>query len=251
MEIENPATVTVERDTLSDNGAATIDSGAMCGRVHQAADHRLQHLVSDNTGYNGGALDTSGPTTIVNGTFVGNDERRSTRNGDGGAMQVSNATLVNDTITGNECFNGSGCGGAIFGTATAADTIIAGNIEYQGLATDNCETALTAAGPDLENGASCGFASHGGINGTPLLGRCGTERRPTNTLLPGSGSPAIGAGTNATCATLDQRGGARPGPLARPNATSAPWRWTRSSTRRSPWRCRRRRLPRVASSCTR
>jgi uncharacterized repeat protein (TIGR01451 family) len=213
LEISGSAAVTIERDTLSNNNIGDENGGAI-------SDDSTGQLTidsstfTDNKGYNGGALNSVPPTRIVNSTFFGNDGGDSTHNGDGGAMQVANATLINDTITGNECFNGSGCGGGIFGTVSAADTIIADNTDNGGSTADNCAATVTVMGPDLENGTSCTFAAHGGINGIPVLGPLQNNGGPTNTMEPGSGSAAIGAGTNATCATVDQRGGARPSPAA-------------------------------------
>jgi len=211
LEISSSAAVTIERDTLSNDTIGFDDGGA----IYDASSGQLtidSSTFSDNKGYNGGALYSVPPTRIVNSTFFGNNGGDSTHNGDGGAMQVFNATLINDTITGNECWNTSGCGGGVIGPFSAADTIISGNSDNGGSTADNCSSTVTVTGPDLENGTSCTFAAHGGINANPLLGPLQNNGGPTNTMEPGAGSAAIGAGTNATCASVDQRGGARPSP---------------------------------------
>ena len=211
LEISNSAAVTIERDTLSNDNIGFDDGGA----IYDSSTGQLtidSSTFSDNKGYNGGALYSVPPTRIVNSTFSGNNGGDSTHNGDGGAMQVFNATLINDTITGNECWNTSGCGGGVIGPFSAADTIISGNTDNGGSTADNCSSTVTVTGPDLENGTSCTFAAHGGVNANPLLGPLQDNAGPTNTMEPGPGSPAIGAGTNATCASVDQRGGARPSP---------------------------------------
>jgi uncharacterized repeat protein (TIGR01451 family) len=216
-QVEGKAAVAFVRDTLSDNDVevggihdgGAIEDGSTGPLLIEAS------TLSGNNGYNGGAIYSSAPTTIVNSTLVDNRAGTPTTNGDGGAMQVTKAVLINDTITGNECFNGAGCGGAFVGSVSAADTIIAGNKSNTGSIT-NCGGTATVTGPDIEDGTDCGFTTGGSKQVDPKLGLLANNGGPTDTVLPGPSSPAIDAGTNATCATRDQRGGARtaPGPGA-------------------------------------
>lgn len=213
-EVNGSAAVTFLRDTLSNNDVEVggIHDG---GAIEDSSSGPLlieSSTLSGNNGYNGGAIYSSAPTTIVNSTLADNRAGTPTTNGDGGAMQVTKAVLINDTISGNECFNGGGCGGAFVGSVSAADTIIAGNRSNTGSIT-NCGGKATVTGPDIEDGTDCGFTTGGSKQEVdPKLGPLANNGGPTETMMPAAGSPAIDAATNATCATHDQRGGARPAP---------------------------------------
>src|SRR6202008_3953207 len=76
----------------------------------------------------------------------------------------------------------------------------------------NCFGKVTVTGPDIEDGTDCGFTTDGSKQVDPKLGLLANDGGPTETMMPTAGSPAIDAGTNATCASHDQRGGARPAP---------------------------------------
>jgi uncharacterized repeat protein (TIGR01451 family) len=215
VEVTGSAGLTLLRDTLSNNDVL-ISSNWSGGAIYDGSTGQLlieSSTFSDNTGYNGGAIETGAPTTIVNSTFTGNHAGSPIYNGDAGAIEaLSTLKLTNDTIVGNECFNGSGCGGGVsVSTAAVADTIIAENKSNEGTLT-NCDGTLTITGPDLEDGTECGFTTGGSKQAKPKLGPLADNGGPTETMLPESGSPAIDAGTNATCATHDQRGGVRPAP---------------------------------------
>jgi uncharacterized repeat protein (TIGR01451 family) len=209
------AALALNDDRFTNNGVSGATDG---GAVMDGASGQLTingSTFDANKGYNGGALYSYAPTRVVNSTFVDNTGGNTSSNGDAGAIMVSTGTFINDTITGNECFNGPGCGGAILaGAVTVADTIIAGNLAYESgshtTATDNCSAGpITIAGPDLQDGTDCtGFTVHG----DPRLGPLQNNGGPTDTLEPASTSPAVGAGTNSSCAPVDQRGGARPAP---------------------------------------
>ncbi len=214
-EVSGSAALTLVRDTLRNNDVEVggIHDG---GAIADSSSGQLlieSSTLSGNTGYNGGAIYTSAPTTIVNSTLTGNHAGTLSSNGDAGAIDAPGKfvlKLVNDTIAGNECFNGGGCGG-VWGTVTAADTIIAGNTANTGTIT-NCVGTFTVTGPDIEDGTECGFTTGGSKQANPKLGPLADNGGPTDTMLPAAGSPAIDSGTNATCATHDQRGGARPAP---------------------------------------
>lgn len=205
-------TLALNNDIFSNNGVAGINDG---GAIEEDESGQLTinaSTFSGNKGYNGGALDGDAPARIVNSTFVGNMGGTTSANGDSGAIELVSGTLINDTITGNECFNGSGCGGGLsFGALSIADTIIAGNLAYdpgtQTTSTDNCSSTITVTGPDLTDGSDCtGFTVHG----DPQLGPLQDNGGPTDTQLPAAASPAIDAGADSTCAASDQRGVPRP-----------------------------------------
>jgi hypothetical protein len=203
--------LTLNNDRFTNNGVSGFTDG---GGLEDASTGQLMinaSLFDSNLGYNGAAAYSTAPTRIVNSTFINNMGGNTSRNGDGGALSLNTATLINDTFTGNECFNGSGCGGAIWAnSASIADTIIAGNLAYGAGTTsaDNCSiSTITVTGPDLENGNTCtGFTVHA----DPKLGPLQDNGGATDTLALTPGSPALGAGTNSSCALVDQRGVTRP-----------------------------------------
>jgi uncharacterized repeat protein (TIGR01451 family)/CSLREA domain-containing protein len=215
VEGSGAAAITIDRAIIAKNKVTgALDGGA----VYDVSTGRLlieSSTLSENVARGGGALDGTAPMRVVNSTLAFNTARN-----DGGAFEVSQTELLNDTVSGNKCENGAKCGGAVnavtLSTGTpvkAADTIIAGNTDGNG-STNNCIGEVEATGPDLENGTDCNFSEGGGIQSTnPLLGPLGDHGGATPTMLLEPGSPAIDAGSNATCAPRDQRGGARPAPV--------------------------------------
>jgi hypothetical protein len=121
--------------------------------------------------------------------------------------------FTNDTIDSNST---DGTGGNIFSlsTATFKNTIIA-----SGNAPSNSNCAPTMAGSFASGGhnieatapSQCGLGAAGdkiGVN--PLLGSLQGNGGTTQTQELLAGSPAIDAGNNTGCPTIDQRGLARP-----------------------------------------
>jgi len=170
------------------SGSLTVDQSTIAG-----------NRATDEATAGGAAVwFLSGTVTITNSTLTGNTSRECC-----GAAVLFRAqvNLINDTIAGNQ-----GGGLFLFGSATLADTIIAGNggdCDFSGvtLATDH----------SLDSDNSCGLTDAGSLPGVnPLLGPLANNGGPTDTraLLPGS--PAIDAGDNATCEPTDQRGVTRP-----------------------------------------
>jgi hypothetical protein len=200
VEASGPGTLTFDDDTFFNNGVAGSSSG---GAIEDDGSGLLtitSSTFSHNGGYNGGALDGDAPARIVNSTFVGNMAGTTSSNGDSGAIELLTATLVNDTITGNECFNGDTCGGGIsISSGSVADTIIAGNLAYNPAAhttvANDCDSTPTVTGPDLSSGSDCtGFAIQAG----PQLGPLQNNGGPVDSELPATTSPAINAGSDAT-----------------------------------------------------
>ncbi len=217
IDIEGSSSVALSHVSVSGNTVKQIGDG---GGIEARSGTTLMinaSTIADNVAYNGGGLYLAGTTVITNSTIAGNHGGDHEHNGDGGGLQNNNSlTLTNDTIAGNKCFNGHGCGGAIFGTANPVkNTIIAdnlaGNTSNEEVVVDNCETAVTSTGPNLENGSECEFAAHGGISkANPLLAPLANNGGPTNTMALLAGSPAIDHGINEGCPATDQRGVVRP-----------------------------------------
>jgi len=204
------SSLTIERDIITKNklvGATNDGAGIYSVEHHLVPVLVDSSTVSNNAADGGAGLDGSGPFTVVNSTFTGNHVANA-----GAALEVERTTLINDTISGNECagaeFSGEGCGGGVRFLETeftTRDTIIANNTDIKGNV-DNCLGSVPTTGPNLENGTECKFS----IQGNPLLGELAENGGPTPTMLPSAGSPAIERGTNETCAKQDQRGDARP-----------------------------------------
>ncbi len=135
--------------------------------------------------------------------------------------------LLFDTIAGNsEAVTG---GAANLQTTddsviTAGETIVAGGTAGN----PNCDIAgtgkLTSQGYNLDDGTSCHLTATGDISGKSAdLGALGANGGPTNTELPATGSPAIGAISDSVCTgtgvTTDQRGETRPSGATYPTCT--------------------------------
>jgi len=135
-----------------------------------------------------------------------------------GIYNTGTLTVIASTIAGNT-------GGGIYSgqavTATLGATIVAGNTGGS-----NCygydAGSLDSIGYNLTNdttSAACAFtATTDLVNKNPLLGQLADNGGPTQTLLPGTTSPAADVIPKATtlrgvavCPGTDQRGVARPG----------------------------------------
>ena len=159
---------------------------------------------------------TQSTMTVIDSTVTKNSGASSAGVGAGidnnGAM-----TVIASTISGNT-------GGGIYSgqddTATLGATIVAGNTGV------NCDAydaaSLDSAGYNLTNdktGTACSFTAVTDlVNKNPLLGPLANNGGPTQTLLPGTTSPAANVIPKPTtlrgvavCPGTDQRGVARPG----------------------------------------
>jgi hypothetical protein len=127
----------------------------------------------------------------------------------GGSGSVTNATFANNTV--------DGFGAAIFGnpTLTIDNTLFANNTGNNPGAPMQCQVTATGS-DDLQfpmNHTVGGGADTACVPGVafadPKLGALGSNGGPTPTMLPMTGSPALGIGE--ACPATDQRGVARPG----------------------------------------
>ncbi len=220
--IANAGTVTLTGSTVSGN---TTSSGGGGGIANDSGGTVTVtgSTVSGNTAVGGGGISNDGGTvTLTDSTVSGNTTTEfmgSPSNGGGIANGAGTLTLTASTISGNSA---TGVGGGILYNATvnAGGTIVAGNTAGSG--NPNCDgSGLTSAGYNLTDdtsGADCGFTQPTDVVGQdPLLGPLGNNGGPTLTMMPGSGSPAVGAipsdttvtiGSNKVqlCPATDQRG---------------------------------------------
>jgi fibronectin-binding autotransporter adhesin len=158
-----------------------------------------------NGGTGGGAW-VQGNATIDNSTFYSNSAATT------GGIHLSNSsslTLTNDTLAGNTATSigsaGNLLGGSIFSPAALVNTILAGG------SPKNCGGTIASLGHNLSSDATCPLTATGDLSGTnPLLGAFQDNGGPSWTIMPTAASPAINAGDNANCPSVDQRGVARP-----------------------------------------
>ncbi|MDH3307432.1 MAG: hypothetical protein OEO77_07960, partial [Acidimicrobiia bacterium] len=180
--------VVITESTISGN-TATVDGGG--GLYNSTGLTLARSTLSGNTSNTrgGGFYNIAGTVSATNSTISGNSATAS----GGGIFESSNngTTLNNVTVTANTAPVGSGITVSA-GKLTMANTVVAGN----------------TGSPNNVNGTFTGTPNL--TTGDPILGPLGDNGGPTLTHLPLSGSPAINAGTNATCATIDQRNVARP-----------------------------------------
>ena len=171
--------------------------------------------VSSSTFYNNSSdwccsaifADRTVASTIANSTFYNNT---STRGGGGAIGSAGPMTIVNSTIAGNTTNQSTGGGVWNYqnlGSVTLKNTIVANNTN------GNCAETITDGGGNLQYpGNDCGATIP---VGDPKLGPLQDNGGPTWTMALLSGSLAIDAGDNPTCAgqpinNLDQRGETRP-----------------------------------------
>jgi CSLREA domain-containing protein len=234
----NGGNLNLAYSTVSGN-VHTADGRAGGGiGLYSMNDVRIQNsTISGNSDFNnGGGLYLYAATGLVqNVTISGN---HSGNTGGGMVAASEGITLNNVTITRND----ARFSGGILGTEglIITNTIIAGNTAV------NCAWAdpVVSGGNNLDDDGTCDFTAAGDLSDAdPMLGPLADNGGTTFThaLLPGS--PAIDAGNDATCRTIDQRNIVRPqGPHcdigafelvsgdATPTPTATPYRATDTPT---------------------
>jgi CSLREA domain-containing protein len=210
--IYNGGTLTLNDSIVRDNQARTNSSGGGIANFSGTITINSSAIMSNSApNFGGGLFNTaSGVITISNSTFSGN-----WAGADGGAI-YSYATLNLNyvTVANNTAQTAGGIQQGNGGTVKLKNSLVATN---HGVATD-CGGSLTSQGHNLiGNADGCTMAAAAGDQigaGAspidphigPLQGNGGATF--THALL--SVSPAIDAGSQASCASTDQRGFARP-----------------------------------------
>jgi hypothetical protein len=196
--------LTIENGALgiNNNGTLTVSDSTVSGNANAAEPYA-------------GIWNYQGTMTIIDSTVAKN-----TSHGARGAGIYNTAamTVIASTISGN---SGGGIFSGEYDTAALGATIVADNTGGP-----NCVAgaagSLYSAGYNLTNdatGSACGFTTVTDlVNKNPLLGALAANGGPTQTMLPGSTSPAADVIPTATtlrgvtvCPGTDQRGDARPG----------------------------------------
>jgi CSLREA domain-containing protein len=180
------------------------------GMYNTASNPSLTNVTfSSNTSssYGGGMGNINSSPTLTNVTFNGNSTGEM-----GGGMynNASSPSLTNVTFSGNSAAAnyGGGMYNYRYSSPVIKDSIFWGNgseIAFAGYEMFYVNDSLVQGG--CPGGAICNGTI---LNADPLLGALADNGGFTLTMALGSGSPAIDAGNNATCAATDQRGVTRP-----------------------------------------
>jgi hypothetical protein len=214
-------TLTIEDSVVRDNRVSGGNSYGG-GIVNDGRTTLNRATVSGNSSdYRSGGIHSQDPLTMTNVTISGNNASDAA----GGLMQTgsSTGTLVNCTIASNTLSAVSPFGGGglhAYSTVNMTNTLLAYNDNA------NCfigggSGSLNSYGHNLEDGDSCDLGATGDITGTdPLLGSLGYyggpmvgstgSQEPMRLQALRSNSPAIDAGDDAGCPSVDQRGVSRP-----------------------------------------
>jgi len=199
--IYNASILTVINSTFSNNSGGDGGGISNYGGVLNVKNSTF----SNDSANKGGAILSSGSIVLTNNTFSGNYANY------GGAIWAYSLTMTNNTFSGNITISSSG-GGSVATYGTGNTIIFANNIIGNSTGTD-CYyegTFITNINNLVEDG-SC-LAS---LSGNPRLGGLKNNGGLTQTMALVSGSPAINAGDDTTCAAspvnnLDQRSITRP-----------------------------------------
>ena len=200
--------VTVENssgDGIYDNGSVELDDGVLQDNGSWGIESTNDGLtVSGSTISGNGGTSTGG--IYVESTFSAVNTTIADNGGLGVDVDYANqgASLDNVTIAGNF---GPGIDVAA-GPTTMANSIVAGNTQG-----DCAVTAATfsSTGHNLDSDGSCAFSDPSDLPNTdPKLGPLQDNGGPTPTMALAADSPAVDAGDDSTCASVDQRGVTRP-----------------------------------------
>lgn len=191
--IYNSGRLTLSKTTLSGNAATQWQGGGILNRATLTMD--ASTLSNNTAGTYGGGLLNNGALMLVNSTLSGN---HATTGGGISSLSIGASAIINSTFAGNSASQGSDIDNQNILDLT--NVILA----------DGCAGGFNDHGGNLDAGASCGLdAAHSNANLD--LGPLQDNGGPTQTILPGPDSDAIGAGIGNTCAAtpvngLDQRG---------------------------------------------
>jgi CSLREA domain-containing protein len=215
-------TGTITDSTLRQNSTGGLGGGIYVPSSGGVTFAVVRSTIAGNDANHGGGIyfsDNGGNQNLSNATIAGN---KALANGGGVYTGQGTTSLNNVTVNRNVAdadSNGGGDGGGVYridpATATVENTIIAGNLDM-GTQANDCSGggSITSAGHNLvgiNDGCSI-VATSTDQFGTlispinPRLGLLNDNGGPTLTEALLSGSPAINAGDDTSCETVDQRG---------------------------------------------
>jgi hypothetical protein len=201
--VSNGVTAEISGLTISGGNAAASAGG---GIYNYGTLTVSTSTFSGNMATYGGGIANDGTLTVENSTFSGNSANNSGYGG--GIYNGATLTMNNSTFSGNSVNAGTGNGGSLYnnGTLYLRNTILA-NSTANNDCYNNGGTIAADVNNLIESHTGCGNpVSAADPNLGPLAANGGHIE--THALL--ADSPAIDAGANATCLSVDQRGIGRP-----------------------------------------
>ncbi|HSQ66022.1 MAG TPA: right-handed parallel beta-helix repeat-containing protein [Polyangiaceae bacterium] len=198
-----PSVVNIDRYTFDGNSVDASTGNAAGLYLENVTINMSGTTISNNTGHYGGGIwcGQSATANFTNVTIADN-----TASGGGGVWFANGVTgtFLNCTVAGNT-------GDGLFGGDTGVslqNTIVANNVRGTLDGTTNCAKQHGSSGPNLQFPGTGTLCAPSITVADPLLGALQDNGGPTKTMLPASGSPALGKGTG--CPPIDQRGNTRP-----------------------------------------
>ena len=196
-------------DSIISNNTSSLGTGIKILQVGGTSNLTLNRVTmsGNNATTDIAAIYFSGTTlSITNSTISGNTSPlTSAISLSGGTATVLNSTISHNTSTGSP-------GDKAIVVSGGATLNFKNSIVSNG--SGNCRVpygTITSQGNNLESGVSCNFIAAGDLTNTdPLLGSLADNGGLTQTRALLTGSPAINAGTNTGCPSIDQRGYTRP-----------------------------------------
>lgn len=169
----------------------------------------------------GGLLLEFSSAVLTNVTFYNNTSNNNLADpkGGGGVMILASSPVLNNvTFSGNTSTANGVDGGAVRVAKDPAGPTVSNPVIRNAIFWGNNSTEITSDGTGsitindsiVQGGCPSGATCSNVLNANPLLGALASNGGFTQTMALGFGSPAINAGNNATCASTDQRGVARP-----------------------------------------
>jgi len=196
--IYNSGRLTLDRTTLSANIATQWQGGGILNRATLTMN--ASTLSGNSAGTYGGGIHNNGALTVDNSTLSGN---HAATGGGMFSLNIGAAALVNSTFADNSADQGDDIDND--NVLDLTNVILADGCAGTGSINDH--------GGNLDAGTSCGFGT-ANSNANLDLGPLQNNGGPTQTMMPGPNSAAIGAGLGSACSAspvdgLDQRGASR------------------------------------------
>ena len=201
-----PAALTLTDVAITDNQAGTPSSPMSGGGIYATGSFNIRNsTISGNTASAGGGLHSTFVGQLRNVTMTGNTAASI---GGGLLTEDNNFDLINATVSHNSALGGSN----IAKVDSPGFVFLRNTIVSDGIGGANC--AGLRPNPtnnnfvnNLDSGTSCGFgtASNSKSSANANLGALQDNGGPTDTRALLSGSAAIDAGTNISCAVIDGR----------------------------------------------
>ena len=219
--------ISVTNSTFTGNTSTTSGAGGALFTDGGAMTVNDSTFRNNSAYYRGGAIDAyRGEVTVTGSTFVGNSS-----SGDGGAIGTllgsANIRVISSTFTGNSAVRG----GAIFAQNAGSSVAVSFSTVSGNTTSGGSSGALHAVGSLSVTNSIVSNASGGDVQGAsvtlsysllgtyagtvpssvivgedPLLGALADNGGPTQTMMPGAGSPVLGAANPAGAPATDQRG---------------------------------------------